>query len=514
VTCLLFIRPFLLGISTTTFVFVFDFTNMTSYSSILRGGGGSRRSTSSPRPLHEAPLHHIPALNENALFIDLRSVKAEYSLEERSDFLIKDLGCTIADVKGIFADPSTLLLRVSFTTAAAYERFLARLASGVPWAACNNALVYGWAPGDSITAVRVSAVPDCFTADDIRAHFQQFGRVTQAVRGRDRYFKNAFNGIVHLSITLHPGFTLPHFVEVVDASGSIATRLFVHTDDHRRRCARCGHTGHVGQYCRAGARAPGADAALWSTLSIPPALLPASEEDEEVINAVAEVLVPLLAANPAAARMKGPLDPDGPPLADWAAAVVAEHPEVPIPQSPAVETAASTPLPNDGELDNSVDAEAASGAKEDDAAAPEVAAPAVGAAAPSLDPSSPTSLSPLLLQLSTTPSSITSLPLGQGGPSSVASNDSSVQLTQVSSLSSQSASQRSARSRSPHSQRSASVNSRDSEADDISGPAKGRPGRKRGLSGGKGGPAKAVKPRLPTREATPPSQQIQQCASP
>jgi len=60
----------------------------------------------------------------------------------------------------------------------------------------------------------------------------------------------------------------------------------------------------------------------------------------------------------------------------------------------------------------------------------------------------------------------------------------------------------------------ASVNSRDSEADDFSGPAKGRPGRKRGLSGGKGGPAKAVKPRLPPREATPPSQKIEQCASP
>ena len=495
---------------------------MTSYSSILRGGsgGGSRRSTSSPRPLHEAPLHHIPALNENALFIDLRSVKAEYSMEERSDFLIKDLGCTIADVKGIFADPSTLLLRVSFTTAAAYERFQARLADGVPWAACNNALVYGWAPGDSITAVRVSAVPDCFTADDIRAHFQQFGRVTQAVRGRDRFFKNAFNGIVHLSITLHPGFTLPHFVEVVDAAGSIATRLFVHTDDHRRRCARCGHTGHVGQYCRAGARAPGADAALWSTLSIPPALLPASEEDEEVVSAVAAVLAPLLAANPAAALLKGPLDPDGPPLADWAAAVVAELPEVSVPQTPAVETAASTPLPNDGDSDNVVDDGAASAAGEDAAATPEVAAPAVGAAASSVDPSSSTS-HPLLLQLSYTPSPTASLPLGQGGPSSAASSGSpaassgpSAPLSQVSSLSSQPSSHRSARSRSPHSQRSASVNSRDSEADDFSGPAKGRPGRKRGLSGGKGGPAKAVKPRLPSRETTPPSQKIEQCASP
>jgi hypothetical protein len=299
----------------------------------------------------------------------------------------------------------------------------------------------------------------------------------------------------------------------VDAAGSIATRLFVHTDDHRRRCARCGHTGHVGQYCRAGARAPGADAALWSTLSIPPAFLPASEEDEEVVTAVAAVLAPLLAANPAAALLKGPLDPDGPPLADWAAAVVAEHPEVPVPQTPAVESAASTPLPDDREAEAAAAAGTASAAGED-AADAEVAAPAIGAAASSVDPSSSTSLPPLLLQLSNTHSSTASLPLGQGGLASTASSDTSVPPSQVSSLSSQPSSQRSARSRSPRSQRSASVNSRDSEADDFSGPAKGRPGRKRGLSGGKGGPAKAVKPRLPSRETTPPSQKIEQCASP
>ncbi len=34
---------------------------------------------------------------------------------------------------------------------------------------CNNTLVYGWAPGNLVTAVRVSVVPDCFTANDIRS---------------------------------------------------------------------------------------------------------------------------------------------------------------------------------------------------------------------------------------------------------------------------------------------------------------------------------------------------------
>ncbi len=134
----------------------------------------------------------------------------------------------------------------------------------------------------------------------------------------------------------------------------------------------------MGQYCRAGACAPGADAALWSTLSIPPALLPASEEDKGVVSAVTAVLAPLLAANPAAALLKGPLDPDGPPLADWAAAVVAEFPDVSVSQTPAVETAASTPLPNDGDSDTAVDDGAASAAGEDAAATPRPRRPPLG----------------------------------------------------------------------------------------------------------------------------------------
>jgi hypothetical protein len=215
----------------TTFILVVDFLRsfreMASHSETLRGGGGGLRGrlSSSPGQLHESPLHHVQALNENALFIDLRSVKADFSMEERNDFLLKDLGCKFTDVKGIFPDPSTLLLRISFVSAAIFERYRDRLTAGVPWAACANSLVYGWAPGDSVTAVRVSGVPDCFSAEDIRSHFQQFGRVTRAVRGHDRFFKNAYNGIVHLSITITPGFTLPHFVEVVDHNGAIATRL-------------------------------------------------------------------------------------------------------------------------------------------------------------------------------------------------------------------------------------------------------------------------------------------------
>jgi hypothetical protein len=418
-------------------------------------------------------------------------------MEERNDFLLKDLRCKASEVKGIFPDPSTLLLRVSFKSADLFECYSARLAAGVPWTACSNALVYGWAPGDSVTAVRVSAVPDCFPVEAIRDHFQQFGRVTSAVRGHDRFFKSAFNGIVHLSLTLTPGFTLPHFVEVVDANGAIATRLFVHTDDHRRRCARCGHTGHVGQFCRAGSRAAGADAALWSFLTIPMEFLPPAEEEFAETEQVS--LSPLAAAKPTDAQLLMP-------VADWSAHVEEEAAKV-------------VDLPPSAESTGSMANVVAAIAAEKAAAASGVAAPAPEAAASTADLSSSFSspATSLHLQLHATASSA-SLPLGQGGQPPIVSSGASVPLSPPSPFSSLSsatpASQRTARSRSPRHNRSASVNSRDSEADDMAGPAKGRSHRKRGLSGGKGRPAKAVKPISPSGGSTPPSQLIEQCASP
>jgi hypothetical protein len=490
---------------------------MHSYAETLRGGAGGLRgrlgNASSPRQLHESPLNHVPALNTNALFVDLRSVKADFSMDERNDFLLKDLGCKFTDIKGIFPDPSTLLLRISFASTAIFERFRDRLAAGVAWAACGNSLVYGWAPGDSVTAVRVSAVPDCFTAEDIRRHFQQFGRVTRAVRGHDRFFKNAYNGIVHLSITLTPGFTLPHFVEVVDDGGAIATRLFVHTDDHRRRCARCGHTGHVGQYCKAGSRAPGADAALWSALQIPPTLLPQPAEEMEGDVDVAQ-----------------PARPQGPPLTDWAADVEIEAAGVVFSANDSVSSVdasgdrinVSIPVAA-GQAAASLDAAPAAGAAASTVDPPPVDPSSVDPSplpSPSPSPSPAPSPSPLLLQLSTSSASVFSLPLGQGKTSSTLEDASVISLplsspspSPISSVSS-SSSQKMDRSRSPRPKRSASVISREFGVDDLTGPAAGRPATFRGRSGGKGGLPKAAKVSSPVRGKTPPSQKIEDSASP
>jgi hypothetical protein len=55
-------------------------------------------------------------------------------MEEKNDFLLKDLGCKASEVKSIFPDLSTLL-RISFKSVQLFERYSARLATGVLWVA-------------------------------------------------------------------------------------------------------------------------------------------------------------------------------------------------------------------------------------------------------------------------------------------------------------------------------------------------------------------------------------------
>jgi hypothetical protein len=231
------------------------------------------------------PLHHVPALSANAVFIDLRVVKPSVTKEERNVFLLKDLRVSVDEVSEIWPEPESQLLRLAFFTADQHKRYLDRLAAGVPWSACRGTLVYGWSPGEAVTAVRLTDVPASLPDAAIREHFSQFGRVTRAFRSKDKVFTRAANGIAHISIAVAPGFTLPAFVSLVDADGCTGKRMLVHTDASRRRCSRCGTMGHVAQFCRAGRRAAGTDAALWSVIRIPADILPAAEAAMDTVPA-------------------------------------------------------------------------------------------------------------------------------------------------------------------------------------------------------------------------------------
>ena len=103
---------------------------------------------------------------------------------ERNDFIIKDIGCGVADLAGIQVDPSTLLLRVTFATAATCDVFLPLRAvprSWCPLSGLQQDIGVWVGPWRLCTSVRFSTIPNWFSAEDIVAHFHQFGRVLRAL---------------------------------------------------------------------------------------------------------------------------------------------------------------------------------------------------------------------------------------------------------------------------------------------------------------------------------------------
>jgi hypothetical protein len=138
--------------------------------------------------------------------------------------------------------------------------------SHVQWTAVGNYVVYGWAAAEPLITVRVTGVPRRFSLSALKRHFESFGPVSKINRIPDRTWSSAASGVVQLLVQLRPGVMLPHFVNVVDPQGLLCERFAVYTDGRRRRCFRCGGTGHIGPFCKASCLAPEADSSLWSSL--------------------------------------------------------------------------------------------------------------------------------------------------------------------------------------------------------------------------------------------------------
>ena len=515
-----------------------------SYAFALRGGRGGPSGGPERAPVQDPPLHHVPALSLHAVFIDLRMVKSPVDITERNDFLLKDLKCAIHEVKDIWPEPDSQLLWVAFFTAEQYDRYLARLTAGVPWSACNGALVYGWAPGDTVTAVRLTGVPSPLPDDAIRAHFAQFGRVTRLFRSRDKVFTAACNGIAHLSIAITPGFTLPAFVSLVDSDGGVDKRMLVYSDAFRRRCSRCGTSGHVAQFCRAGHRAVGAEAALWSVLHIPAALLPpppmevpppARPEAAEAARVLSADSPPSSSSGALPAQLAASVKAPGTAVAALLAAVPAPAVLVVPPLRPltiAVTTAEdleSSPLLRLFLDPSSSEDSQASSLPLGQGRGP---SPGTGGSSTPLPPSPLSGLSPAdqqspLLDLSLSALNDFSLEFGkvpEPKPAPASSPDAAASMPAPSHPVSRADRSRSPvgdffmrNARDPRLKRSSSANTRytdDDSEDDLSTPAAARSGRKRGLTGAKGGPTKATRKLSKEKGKTSPSQDIQECPSP
>jgi hypothetical protein len=230
--------------------------------------GGARRApqlATQPAPL-PIPTHgHSPL----TVLIDLQSAKATANRDDRSRFVLLQLGVDPQAVTSLFVEPVTQLYAVTFNCQEAFRAAVDKLRRGVAWPLAAGKVVFGWPASEGLQKVRVTAVPDLVTVDQLSAHMAQFGHVLKAERGRDKLFLAAFDGVVHLNIQLLQGATLPNFLAIREEGRTLLNVAYVFSDLHKKACFRCGQMAHLGQYCRAAVKPIADQVLVWSFLDLP-----------------------------------------------------------------------------------------------------------------------------------------------------------------------------------------------------------------------------------------------------
>ncbi len=255
-------------------------------------------------PVMPIPAHHVQALHPFTVLIDFDRVLSDSTRAQRNSFVLRDLAAPADEISGVYMLPASQLLRVNFKSEGPYLAALAKLRKGVPCSAAEGREVCGWSPSDAVTKVRLCGVPERLSKAAVWGHMGLFGQVLSAMKGMDEDYPSAADGVLYFTLLLKEGAALPSFINVVDPQGTLADVIMVHTDQGRRHCYRCGHTGHQARFCRAAHRHPGAPASLWSTLVLP---LPAAKSPAPaVLEAPAAPAVSAPPASPAPATTAPP----------------------------------------------------------------------------------------------------------------------------------------------------------------------------------------------------------------
>jgi hypothetical protein len=147
----------------------------------------------------------------------------------------------------LFVEPVKQLYAVTFNSQDVFKAAVDKLRRGVAWPLATWKMVFGWPASEGLQKVRVTAVPDFVTVDQLSAHMAQFGHVLKAERGCDRLFPAVYYGVVHLNIQLLQGATLPNFLAIREDGKTLLNVAYVFSDLLKKVCFRCGQLAHLGQ---------------------------------------------------------------------------------------------------------------------------------------------------------------------------------------------------------------------------------------------------------------------------
>jgi hypothetical protein len=243
--------------------------NPSSYAARAAAGRRQRAPQGAAQPVLPIPTHGRSPLT---VLIDLQSARATANRDDRSRFVLLQLGIDPLVVTSLYVEPVTQLYAVTFSQQDVFKEVVEKLRRGVAWPLAAGRLVFGWLASEALQKVRVTAVPDHVSLEQLTAHMSRFGHVLKAERGRDKLFPAAFDGVVHFNLQLLEGTTLPNFLAIREEGGTLLNVAYVFSDLHKKVCFRCGQLAHLGQYCRAAVKPIAEQGQVWSFLDVPAAL--------------------------------------------------------------------------------------------------------------------------------------------------------------------------------------------------------------------------------------------------
>ena len=197
---------------------------------------------------------------------DIKTVKPNHTREERTAFVLRDLGVHPTSIAAAYVLHVDQLFLISLRDEAAYETALERLTRGVPWGAAGGRRVFGHSTLDLCLNVRVDNVPFNVPLPVITGALEDFGRVLNTKRGFLPGTVDIADGIVHCRMRLHPGVVLPDFI-ALELEGQVLDEVCrVMTDVHVRRCFKCGQGNHIGLACRMAAKTIAQQGRVWASV--------------------------------------------------------------------------------------------------------------------------------------------------------------------------------------------------------------------------------------------------------
>ena len=218
--------------------------------------GGNRGGRRPPRPPPVAAPTPTHVSRVRRVLIDVKAVKPSHDRADRTALIIDDMRIPAVTVTAIYMLQVEQLLLATFDNDEVFQEAVTKLRRGVPWGAAGGCLVYGWPTTDSLLQVRLTNVHPDVPVDRLTALMSRFGRVVLADRvgGRNPFFPNANDGIIHMKMAVNEGSTFPDFIAIETVNGVLDSIVRVFTDNSQKRCYRCGQLGHIGAFCRRAAR--------------------------------------------------------------------------------------------------------------------------------------------------------------------------------------------------------------------------------------------------------------------